>query len=165
MLRTTRGVRDLGPRQDRLGAAARAVTATAAVLGVGLERRAEDGQPVALPWGVVPRAEASAAEAHFADNPALAAYAAALRQRRGGDADPVLRGLPLLARRDGGTSRGRHAGPGGLARAVVPMDATVPADVAAAVSGERKRPQPLPQPAPLPTGGATGTPIRRAGGR
>lgn len=163
MIRTARGVRALGPRQDRLGAAARAASSTAAVLGVGLERRSEDGQPVALPWGVAPRAEAAATDALFADNPALAAYAAALRQRRGDDAEPVLRGLPLLARRDGGTSRGRHTGPGGLARTAVPADATVPGDVAAAVSGDRKRQPPMPQPTPLST--AAGTPIRRAGGR
>lgn len=155
MIRTARTVDDLGPRRTALGAAARAAGATSRAVGLGLERRLGGDRPAELPWGLAPRAGDAPPDQAYA-NLALARYAESLRRRRGRDGDPELRGLPLLARREGGTATGATAGPGGLARSFVPVDHQVRPEVARAVKGEKPQAA-APAPAPLPA--------RRAGGR
>jgi hypothetical protein len=159
MIRTARGLSELGPRRGDLGTAARAAGRTAAGSGTGLERRTGGQPPVDLPWGTGPRAPASDAAVTGFANPALAAYAELLRRRRGADRAPDLRGLPLLARRRGGTALGATAGPGGLAGVCIPTDAAVPAEVTRAMRPEAPAratgaPVPLaPVPAPTRRGG------------
>lgn len=109
------------------GTAALAATTMSRHLGVAASHRTDrrDGgdhtTPVTLPWGVWP-ADATPQDLTPLLGGALASYAAFLRQRRDAPAPPPPRGLPLVARRGGGTASGEHRGPGGLARSLVPVD-------------------------------------------
>ncbi|HSK21531.1 MAG TPA: hypothetical protein VK906_00055 [Egicoccus sp.] len=140
----------------------RAATATAQHVGVALDRRL-GGEPAQLPWGLAPRRDDAPPDQAYA-NLALARYAESLRRRRGAEPEPELRGLPLLARRDGGTATGANAGPGGLARSFVPVEHQVRPEVARAVKGEKPRTV-TPAPAPLAVPPAAPSAARRRGGR
>ncbi len=116
----------------RAGTAALAATTMARHLDVATSRRTDDEHrqdrptPAALPWGVWPAASAQEDLTPRLGS-ALASYAAFLRQRRDAPAPPPPRGIPLIARRRGGTATGQHRGPGGLARSLVPVDVPVAA--------------------------------------
>ena len=127
VVRCARSLRVLRPA-DGVGIAARGAKRFATDLGTASSRRAGDPAVARLPWGVWPRApEVDTTQALAAGlEPALARYAAMLRRRRQGTKAPVVRVLPLLVRRDGGTARGPGTGPGGLARRSAPFDHPVP---------------------------------------
>ncbi|MEX2504031.1 MAG: hypothetical protein WD378_04225 [Egicoccus sp.] len=168
MIRTARAIDDLGPRRNAMGAAARAATATGQAVGVGLERRL-GGDVFPLPWGLAPRRDEAPPDQAYA-NLALARYAESLRRHRGQEPEPELRGLPLLARREGGTASGANAGPGGLARSFAPVEHQVRPEIARAVKGEKPRtatPAPAPLAATSPGAHRAGPPVpaHRGGGR
>lgn len=121
--RCARSLRVLRPA-DGVGLAARGAKRFATDLGTASSRRARKPAVERLPWGVWPRApEVDTTQALAAGlEPSLARYAAMLRRRRQGTKQPVVRVLPLLVRRDGGTARGPGTGPGGLARRSAPFD-------------------------------------------
>ena len=127
VVRCARSLRVLRPA-DGVGIAARGAKRFATDLGTAATRRAGDRAVAQLPWGVWPRApEVDTSQAVAAGlEPALVRYAAMLRRRRQGAKAPVVRVLPLLVRRDGGTVRGPGTGPGGLARRSAPFDHPVP---------------------------------------
>jgi len=164
IVRTARGVRpDTASRRNGpdLGRAARGATELARHLDVALSRRMGPtvgvaGAPtVTMPWGVWPsRDEASDDDRAAVLGPALASYARLLRTRRGAPPPPPARGIPLVARRGGGTAAGPQRGPGGLARSMVPVDQPIAA------------PSPIPRPAsPRPTEAPSTLAPRRPGGR
>src|SRR5690625_3379157 len=113
--RSARSVVAPGPR---IGRVARSSTQMVARLGVGtsMQDQASAGSQVAaLPWGVWPREADDAGPIAGLDG-ALASYAAMLRRKKAPKRRPAKRGIPLVARRAGGTEQGAFTGPGGLAR-------------------------------------------------
>lgn len=147
----TRTLRPLRPRPARagLGSAASGAVAATGDLGVSLARRrgragalGDATLPVpTLPWGVWPAGgEAELPRAVLGD--ALASYAAMLRARRARPSAPPPRGIPLVARRQGATRHGAHAGPGGLAASLVPVDEPVPTSPVDALRAPRPAPAP-----------------------
>jgi hypothetical protein len=147
----TRTLRPLRPRPARagLGSSAAGAVAASGDLGVSLTRRrgstgvlGEATLPTpSLPWGVWPAGgEAELPRSVLGD--ALASYAAMLRARRVRPSAPPPRGIPLVARRQGATRHGAHAGPGGLARSLVPVDEPVPTSPMDALRAPRPAPAP-----------------------
>ncbi len=164
IVRTARPVRPraaslhAGPE---LGRAARGASELARHLDVALSRRmdrstsAPGSGSVPMPWGVWPSREDPTDDDRAAVlGAALASYARLLRSRRGAPPPPPARGIPLVARRGGGTAAGPGRGPGGLARSMVPVDQPIVAAPA------------TPRPTPPRSGGAPSTLApRRPGGR
>ena len=121
----------------RIGRAARAAQRTTSRQGAGLATHLDERGPGGVPPGLWPTAAAEVAlDPIIAANPALAAYAAQLRAKRGDDRTTPVRGLPLTVRRNR-SAVGPDALPGGLARRAVPTDAPQDPDVVAAVRGRR----------------------------
>lgn len=122
---------------DRIGRAARAAQRTTSLHGVGLTAHLDEAGPGGVPPGLWPAAaDEVALDPIVAANPALAAYAAQLRAKRGDDRAAPVRGLPLTVRRNR-SAVGPDALPGALARRAVPTDAPQDPDVVAAVRGRR----------------------------
>lgn len=164
IVRTARPVRPraaslhAGPE---LGRAARGAAGMARHLDVALSRRTDRSTSgpgsgsVPMPWGVWPSREDPTDDDRAAVlGAALASYARLLRARRGAPPPPPARGIPLVARRGGGTAGGPARGPGGLARSMVPVDQPIAAAPA------------TPRPTPPRSGRAPATLTpRRPGGR
>lgn len=147
----TRTLRPLRPRpvRARLGSAAAGAVAASGDLGVSLARRRGDAGVLgdatlatpSLPWGTWSTGgEPDLPRSVLGD--ALASYAAMLRARRARPSPPPPRGIPLVARRQGATRHGAHAGPGGLAASLVPVDEPVPTSAMDALRAPRSAPSP-----------------------
>lgn len=122
-----RSARSVVAPGQRIGRAARASTQMVARLGVAAslqDRSPAGGQVTRLPWGVWPRDEDDVGTIAGLDG-ALASYAAMLRRKKAPKRRPAKRGVPLVARRGGGTKHGAFAGPGGLARRSRPEEIAV----------------------------------------
>lgn len=129
IVRTPRGLSELHPR-SAVGRAARGCRDLAHGFGTATSARpgALASPALVLPAGVWPRREEAGIDDAIAAglDPALARYAAVLRQRRARavrQAPPKV--LPLLVRRGGDTRLGPGTGPGGLARRSRPTDEPV----------------------------------------
>jgi hypothetical protein len=118
-----------------MGRTARRAAAAVRALGAGLAARRGEAGPVAVPVGAWRDDDRPGLDPIVLANPALAAYAAQLRAKRGVVAAP-RRGLPLVTRRER-SAVGTATTPGGLARAAVPTDRPEDPDVTSLVSTRR----------------------------
>lgn len=148
--RLTRVLRPLAERREgaRLGTAGRAAEALRTGLHVGLRQRLGELQTVEGPWGLW-RTAGDESTPQQLPNRALARYAESLRRKRGPGRPVPVRGLPLVIRRRGATALAPRSGPGGLARALVPVDRPERPDVAA-ILRDGRRPAAVPAPLPRP---------------